>query len=258
MLGTGRGPRSRAGTHLAGALAALLVGASVAMVFAGDAVGAAGRPRGRTVTVTFTDDGPSPPSVELSVGDSVRFVNNLSQTGQVTVAGVTTQVTGAGVTVHGAAAADIDLPELGDSGKVRYRRPQTVDYTATYTLSLLPVPDAFGANLAPATTTTSTAGRIEVTAAPGSPSDGDSQQTDSPPPGSASTGSGGHPGQDGAAATGPGQGSTTPQAGAGRSGGLPYQAPGASVAAQAVPPRSGGPAPPARPPTPPRPHPRPP
>src|SRR5262249_24723128 len=243
MLGTGRAPRSRMGKHLAGALAASLVGASVAMVFAGDPVGAAGHPHARTVTVTFTDSGPSPSSVQLGSGDSVRFVNKLSQTGQVPIGGgLTAQVRSAGVTVHGVAVADVDLPEFADSRKLTYPGPQTVDYTATYTLSLDPVLDVLGVNLAPDTVTTTTAGRLEVAAA-----------TDPPPPGSGHHAGGQPPGQgggDGAAGQPDRTGDGGNGAGQGGTGGPLHQAPGVGAAAQVVPPGSGGSATTGRPPPP--------
>src|SRR6266581_4118793 len=103
MRRAGRVTPGGARWHLAGALVAAVAGIPVAVALAGSAAGAAPR----TVTVAFTDNGPSPGSVRVNVGDAVTYVNKLSQSGSVPVApGLVAQVESAAVTVHGASISD--------------------------------------------------------------------------------------------------------------------------------------------------------
>src|SRR5690348_7625677 len=101
MQRTNRASRGRLKSQLVGAVLAAAVGGTAAIVFAGDPVGAAPAAH-KTVTVTFTDSGPSPSSVPLNSGDSVTFVNHLTQSGQLPVGNLLAQVQSAGVTVQNA------------------------------------------------------------------------------------------------------------------------------------------------------------
>jgi hypothetical protein len=149
--------------HLTGALVAAVVGASVAIVFSGNPVSATAH--AKTVTVHFTDRSPTPESVQLRSGDSVTFVNRLSQSGKVRVApGVLAEVTSARVKVHGAARTDFLLAGYNDSQTLTYTGPQTVLYTATYILTLQPVLNVRGGNAVPDTITIVTSGQLTVAA----------------------------------------------------------------------------------------------
>ena len=165
MQRTNRASRSRLAGLLTGAAVAAAVGATGAIIFAGDPVGAAPSTH-KTVTITFTDAGPSPSAVQLSSGDAVTFVNHLTQSGQLPVGNLLAQVQSAGVTVQNAATGAIKLPNLNDSKTLTYTGPLAVKYTATYTMSLLPLLNILGVNLLPSTTTSTKAGTIDVAAAP--------------------------------------------------------------------------------------------
>jgi hypothetical protein len=162
-----RSSRAAAGQvrgHLTAALAASVVGASLAVVFVGDPVSATAHAT-RTVTVTFTDRGPRPESVQLGSGDSVTFVNGLSQSDRLHLApGVLAEVVSASVRVHGAATTDFLLAGDSDSQTLTYTGPQTVHYTATYTFTLRPVLNVHGGKGVPGTITVSTSGRLTIAA----------------------------------------------------------------------------------------------
>jgi plastocyanin len=194
---------SRVRWHLTGALAASVVGASVAVVFSGDPVSANAH-AAKTVTVSFTDRGPTPESVQLRSGDSVTFVNRLSRSGKVRVArGVLAEVASASVRVHGAATTDFLLAGAGGSRTLTYTGPQTVRYTATYTFTLRPVLNVLGDNLAPLTTTVSTSGQL-IVAAPLVSRTKRSGRHSQPPPSSPSGGAAQQPGTGGGPAGGVG------------------------------------------------------
>jgi len=187
--------------HLTGALAAPVVGASVAIVLSGDPVSATAHPV-KTVAVHFTDRSPKPESVQLCSGDSVTFVNRLSQSGKVRVDGVRAEVVSARVMVHGAARTDFLLAGDNDSQTLTYTGPQTVHYTATYTFTLRPVLNVLGANVAPETITIVTTGQLivaapEVSRAPAESRSKRHSQPPSPPGGGAGadqqSGAGGAP-----------------------------------------------------------------
>src|SRR5262249_50111896 len=106
--------------HLTAALAASVVGASLAVVFVCDPVSATAHAT-KTVTVTFTDRSPRPESVQLGSGDSVTFVNGLSRSDRLHVApGVLAEVVSASVRVHGAATTDFLLAGGSDSQTLTY------------------------------------------------------------------------------------------------------------------------------------------
>jgi plastocyanin len=224
--------------HLAGVLVAAVGGASVAIIFAGSEVGAAAAAP-KTVTVTFTDQGPRPHSVRVNSGDSVRYVNQLTQGGSVTLAGgVLAQVQSAGVTVHDAATADFDLPTLDSSRTLTYTGPLTVNYSATYTMTLVPVLSVLGVSLLPDPVTRSTTGRLSVAAPPSQPLAQQDPGAGQPP--ADNTGAGGAAqGQspEGAPAGAPPDAPADAPAPADRQtgGGLSHQAPGPSVADRVVP-----------------------
>jgi plastocyanin len=236
MQRTGRAS-NRTRRHLAGALVAAVGGASVAIIFAGSPVGAAPA-AAKTVTVTFTDNGPSPSSVRINAGDSVTYVNKLTQGGSVpVVGGLLAQVQSAGVTVHDAATSDFGLPAVNSSRTLTYSAAGAVNYSATYTMKLVPVLSVLGLNLVPDTATKSTAGTLNVAAV----------QSNQPPP-AQNQGGGQAPAQGGAAPGAAPGGSAQGGAAPGRSatggqrtgGGLPYQVPGPGVADRVVPHGSGG------------------
>jgi plastocyanin len=142
------------------AVAALAVAAGVAAVAV--AAGPAASAAARTITVAFTDNGPDPGSVHATVGDTVTYVNKLSQDGTVTVApGLDAQVSSASVKVHGAGVPDFTLP-AGRSRSVTYTAPANLTYTATYTMALLPVLSPLGVNLVPPSTVRITSGKVLV------------------------------------------------------------------------------------------------
>jgi plastocyanin len=213
-------------------LVAAVGGASVAIIFAGSEVGAAPAAP-KTVTVTFTDKGPSPHSVRVSSGDSVRYVNQLTQGGSVPLGGgLLAQVQSAGVTVHDAATADFDLPTLDSSQTLTYTGPLTVNYSATYTMTLVPVLSVLGVSLVPDTVTKSTTGRLSVAAPPSQPLAQDPGATDTPPVQDAGSGTGSGSGTQ---SQSPGGAPAGAAAGQRTGGGLTYQAPGPGVADRVVP-----------------------
>jgi hypothetical protein len=193
-----RSTRAAAGQvrgHLTAALAASVVGASLAVVFVGDPVSATGHAT-KTVTVTFTDRSPSPESVQLRSGDSVTFVNRLNRSRRVQVApGVLAEVESAAVRVHGAATTDFVLAGDNDSQTLTYTGPQTVHYTATYTFTLRPVLNAHGAKVVPDTITVSTSGQLIIAAPVVSRSKRSQHQAPAPSP--SAGGADRHPGTSG-------------------------------------------------------------
>ncbi len=231
-----RASSGRTRVHLAGALVATVVGASLAILLAGSAAGAAAAVP-RTVTVVFDGSGPSPGSVSISDGDRVTFLNRTPQAGSISdvpllaslLGPLPGQVQSQGVVVRNAAPSPFKLATYGSAVTVTYSGPRTVNYSAQYTFELvLPLGAA-------STQTVTSSGQIQVAAAPPEPA--------SNPPSAQNPGAG----QPGASHGG------VPAAGGQRTGiggGLSYQAPGPGVADQVVPHGTGGSAANARPQTP--------
>jgi hypothetical protein len=258
MQRTSRASSSRTRGHLAGALVATVVGASVAIVFAGSPVGAAAATP-KTITVIFTGSGASPSSVSINDGDKIVFTNHVPQLGSISalpllgglLGPLVGQVQAQGVVVSNAAQSAFELPTYGSTMSLTYAGPRTVDYSAQYNFKLIPLLGT------PSTKTATSAGQVMVAAAPQAQQPAPNQPA--PNPGN------GQPGQ--GTGTGGGGGGTTPHgtqgtAGTGNAGtvtgnsqhggtgGLSYQAPGPSVADQVVPHGTGGSASNARPQTP--------
>lgn len=146
----------------------------------------------KTVTVSFTADGPSPSSVTISPGDTIVYRNDVDPQGGGllnAVGGVIQSVT---VTVTNAAQSPFDL-RPGQSRSLTYTQPVATTYVGTYQPKLL--------GLLPGKAVTTT-GKVSVK----------DSSTDSPPvvspvaqPPSQDTGSG--------TSTGPGAGSSGQGAG---------------------------------------------
>jgi hypothetical protein len=219
-------------TRIGAAILGGLVFSGVVAVALTGTSGTAGA-AGRTITVTFGDSGPTPGAVKLSAGDRITYVNKVTQAGTLALPLVTAQVQSAAVSVHGAATSDIPLPQFDSSVTVTYPSAGTIKYTATYTYRLLPLLNALGINLVPATATHTYSGTLGIAAAP--------QQQPAKPGsgGGAGAGSGG-----GSAGSGGGAQAPAGQVPAGQvpvgnappvQGGTGYQPQGPSVADRTVP-----------------------
>lgn len=155
MVRRGWASRHRTPGKLAGALvAAAGLGVGVGMLLSGSPVGAAAAPA-KTITVEFTDHGPSPRSAQLNAGDSVTFVNHVAQ------AGTTLPLLGAVQNVEvdavGVAQNTLALPSYNSSATLTYTQPITVSYTAKYTMRIV-------AGLLPVTKYQTTSGQLTVAA----------------------------------------------------------------------------------------------
>ncbi|HSV66215.1 MAG TPA: hypothetical protein VLJ59_09970 [Mycobacteriales bacterium] len=152
--------------HLAGALAASVAGAGVAVFFIGVPVGATAM-GSKTVTVEFTSSGPSPSSAHVNAGDKVEFVNHVPQVSSVSdvpvlgvLGGLLGQVQSQGITVNGAAATPFDLPTYGSNVTLTYDQVTTANYSAQYQFTLLPLLGV------PSSKTTTETGQVHVAAVP--------------------------------------------------------------------------------------------
>jgi plastocyanin len=256
MFGFGRDTGARV---LRGA-AAMVVGgvvvfASTALIPNGSAGAAPATPK--TITVTFGDKGPTPTSpVRITAGDTVVFVNKITQTGTLALPNVTAQVQSASVTVKGAAAQDFALPAYNKSVSLTYPSAGTVSYTARYTYKLLPLLNALGINLVPDTTAKDYKASLAIAAASGGATQQPAPGGVQPAPGAGAgsgpgsgsgsgSGSGGNAGAPAGGGNSQGPVLNAPVGGNQQGGGYQPQQPG--VADKVVPHGTGSPARDARP-----------
>jgi plastocyanin len=237
MYGESRGTSARV---LRGIGAVVLGGAGlVAGVTLGPVHGAGAV--GTTVTVTFGDSGPTPASpVRLTAGDTVVFVNKITQTGSLVLPNVIAQVQSVSVSVHGAAASDFVLPAYNKSVSLTYPSAGSVSYTAKYTYKLLPLLNPLGINLVPDSTSRNHQATLAIAAAPvqqepSQPATGGGAQQ----PGSGGVAGGGAPAGGAQAPNVPAPNAPAPNAPAGGAPAGGYQPQGPSVADGTVPHGSG-------------------
>jgi plastocyanin len=229
--------KSRA-RHL-GLLGAAVVSGAVVAGTSFFSAGTAGAAQPRTINVTFGDNGASPEVVRMNAGDTVAFVNKVTQTGSLALADVTGQVQSASVTVNGAAQQAISLPHFNSLVTVTYPTGGTVKYTADYTYTLLPLLGS----LAPSTRKVPHTGTLAIAAAPvQQPAQPNGGQQPAAPGGGSAGGGAASPAQPQAPAR---QQGSVPQ----RQGGTQFTPQGPSVADRTVPHGQGatGPATDARP-----------
>lgn len=146
MYRTSRASGHRTRRRVVGASVTSLVGLGVASAFftsspAGAAPSAVQPPPSpQTHTIEFTDNGPVPSSLKINAGDTVNFVNHLSQSGSIPLlGGILRNVQGAAVEVSGASSSPFTLQTYGSSVPLTYSTPTTANYDAAYKFQLVPI-----------------------------------------------------------------------------------------------------------------------